>query len=254
MKVKKHPQLNINLAHALSRVRFLLTLTLFLFASSFPAKAVPSQETTNLRTFADWCLNKHKESVETKHTINVLLQVAKTPDCHQALKLLSTRSALYLGNNRIADLKPLSELTNLVILDLNDNQITDLKPLSSLTSLTYLSLENNQIANLKPLSGLTNLAGLSLNNNSITDLKPLSGLTNLTGLFLGNNQITDLKPLSTLTNLSGLFLENNSIASLKPLSTLANLTSLFLGNNQTLTDKTCPVKPESICEFHPFTR
>jgi len=33
------------------------------------------------------------------------------------------------------------------------------------------------------------------------------------------------------------------------LSTLSNLTNLFLHNNQTLTDKTCPVKPKSICRF-----
>jgi hypothetical protein len=126
MKVKKHPQLNINLAHALSGVRFLLTLTLFLFASSFPAKAVPSQETTNLRAFTDWCLNKHNLSVETKHTIDVLLQVAKTPDCHQASSLLSTRTELDLNNNQITDLKPLSGLTNLTFLTFNNNSsLTD---------------------------------------------------------------------------------------------------------------------------------
>jgi len=35
------------------------------------------------------------------------------------------------------------------------------------------------------------------------------------------------------------------------LSTLTNLTELNLSNNPTLTDKTCPVKPESICSFAP---
>jgi internalin A len=39
---------------------------------------------------------------------------------------------------------------------------------------------------------------------------------------------------------------------LLPLSSLINLTELFLYNNQTLTDKTCPVKPESICSFVPL--
>jgi internalin A len=181
MKVKKHHQLKNNSATTLSGVRSLGTLFVFFFVSCFPAYAVPFQETTTARTFADWCLNKHNLKVETKRTIDVLLQVAKTADCHQGSSLLSTRTEL------------------------------------------------------------------DLNNNQITDLKPLSGLTNLTNLYLANNQIIDLKPLSGLTNLTHLDLANNQIADFKPLSGLTNLTRLVVRGNPTLTDKTCPVKPESIC-------
>ena len=74
-------------------------------------------------------------------------------------------------------------------------------------------------------------------------------LSALTILILDNNQITDLKPLSTLTNLTTLTLDNNQITDLKPLSTLTKLAELSLDNNQTLVDKTCPVKPASICIF-----
>jgi internalin A len=55
------------------------------------------KETTIPRTFTDWCLNKNQESVETLHTIDVLLQVAQTTDCHQASELLSTRTELYIN-------------------------------------------------------------------------------------------------------------------------------------------------------------
>jgi|GEM_PF-2110773 len=205
MKAEKHLKRNIYKALRLPGVRPLETLFVFLFVSSFPAQSVPLEETTTSRTFADWCLNKTTESLEIRHTVDVLLQVAETQDCHQAEKLLSTRTELFLSNK----------------------QITDLRPLSGLTNLTFLFLDNNQITDLKPLSGLTNLIGFSLSKNQITDLKPLSGLTNLTQLWLDNNQITDLKPLSGLTN----------------------LTELSLGDAQTLTDKTCPIKPESICTF-----
>ncbi|MBD1804085.1 leucine-rich repeat domain-containing protein [Microcoleus sp. FACHB-SPT15] len=208
-------------------VRFLGTFFGFLFVASFPASAVPLYEATTPRNFADWCLNKTTESLEARHTVNVLLQVANTPDCHQAEKLLST----------------LTELS------LYDKQITDLRPLSGLTNLTALSLDKNQIANLMPLSGLTNLTVLFLSNNSIADLKPLSTLTRLTHLRLNKNQIIDLKPLSTLTNLNRLDLFNNFIADIQPLSSLTNLTRLYLSNNQILTDKTCPVKPASVCSF-----
>jgi internalin A len=78
------------------------------------------------RTFADWCLNKNKESVQTKYTVNVLLQVAQTQDCHQANQILATRTELFLQARQIADLKPLSSLTNLIELYLYNNpMLTD---------------------------------------------------------------------------------------------------------------------------------
>jgi hypothetical protein len=89
MKVCKHLKLNKNPASTLPGVRSLGTLAFFLFVSSFPVQAVSLQETTTPRTFADWCLNKNNLSVKTLHTINALLQVAKTTDCNQASKLLS---------------------------------------------------------------------------------------------------------------------------------------------------------------------
>src|SRR4028119_1396538 len=132
MKVFKHHQLNKNLANTLSGFRPPGTLALFLFVSCCPVQAVSLQETTTPKTFADWCLNKNKESVETLHTINALLQVAKTTDCNQASKLLSALTELSLDSNQIADLKPLSTFTNLTDLDLDNNQIANLKPLSTL--------------------------------------------------------------------------------------------------------------------------
>jgi internalin A len=190
---QKHHQLKNNSATTLSGVRPLGTLFVFFFVSCFPAYAVSLQERTTPKTFADWCLNKNNLSVETLNTINALLQVAKTIDCKQASKLLSALTELSLGSNQIADLKPLSTLTNLTELSLGSNQIADLKPLSTLTNLTELSLDSNQIADLKPLSTLTNLTNLTLYDNQIADLKPLSALTNLTTLWLHNNQIANLK-------------------------------------------------------------
>ena len=258
---------------ALPIVGLLSTLALVQLVSSSPADAIPPQQATAPRTFADWCLDRNNLSVQTRHTVDALLQVAQTTDCHQASKLLSTRTALslnynqitdlkplstltnltelFLINNQITDLRPLSSLTNLIRLYAYENQIADLKPLSTLTNLTFLFLDNNQITDIKPLSTLTNLAYLYLDNNQITDIKPLSTLTNLTNLHLADNQITDLRPLSTLTKLTFILLNNNSIADLKPLSTFTNLTRLDLYNNPSLTDKTCPVKPASTCRFVP---
>ncbi len=162
MKIKKHPQLNLNLAipRTLPPFRPLATLLVFLSVSCSAAKTASLPQTTTARTFADWCLNKANSSVQTHLTVDVLLRVAKTTDCNQASSLLSTRTELSLNNNQITDLTPLSGLTNLTALNLEENQIADLTPLSGLTNLTTLNLANNQIADLRPLSGLTKLSSL----------------------------------------------------------------------------------------------
>jgi len=105
MKVCKHPQLNKNPASTLPGVQPLGTLAFFLFVSSFPAQAASLQEIATPKTFADWCLNKANLSVETKRTIDALLQQAKTTDCDQANKLLSRSTSLDLWQEKISDLR-----------------------------------------------------------------------------------------------------------------------------------------------------
>lgn len=95
---------------------------------------------------------------------------------------------------------------------------------------------------------LKKLRVLDLSSHDISDLSPLAQLTNLRELYLSYNQIRDLSPLAQLTNLNFLFLESNQIGDLSPLSQLTNLNWLFVGENP-IENKTCPVKPASICEF-----
>ena len=123
-------------------------------------------------------------------------------------------------------LRASQELNKQRILDLRENKISDIKPLAALTNLTQLDLGENKISDIKPLAALTNLNQLSISFNQISDVKPLAELTNLTQLYLGANQISDVKPLAELTN----------------------LTQLNLGGNP-IKNTTCPVKPESICNF-----
>ncbi|MEG4858441.1 leucine-rich repeat domain-containing protein [Microcoleus sp. K1-B1] len=119
-----------------------------------------------------------------------------------------------------------------------------------LSSLTGLVLAKNQISDIKPLESLTNLNVLYLQKNQISDIKPLESLTNLTVLYLDNNQISDIKPLESLTNLTVLYVDNNPISDIKPLESLTSLYYLRLSGNP-IAPKTCPLKPESICEWEP---
>jgi internalin A len=213
----------------------------------------------NLSSFAEWCKHKDSLSEEAIYTVEVLLNKAGTSDCNEAEKVLSNLTELYLYDNQITDITPLSGLTNLTILNLNSthttditpllgltnlrqlslsyNQITDITGLSGLTNLTLLYVDDNQITDITALSGLTNLTHLSLESNQITDITGLSELTNLTNLNVYNNQITDITSLSGLTNLTGLSLDSNQITDITSLSGLTNLTELYLNNNQ-ITDIT----------------
>ncbi|MEG4088243.1 leucine-rich repeat domain-containing protein [Microcoleus sp. Pol12B4] len=188
-------------------------------------------------SFADWCKHKDSLSKEARHTVEELLKEAGTSDCNEAEKVLSNLTELYLYNNLIRDITPLSALTNLTSLSLGYNPIRDITPLSALTNLTKLSLYSHQITDITPLSGLSNLTELHLTSNQITDITPLSGLTNLTELHLTSSEITDIIPLSGLTNLTELYLNSNQITDITPLLGLTNLNELCLTNSE-ITDIT----------------
>ena len=180
------------------------------------------------KAFADWCRQKANLSPETKHTVEVLLEKAETTECDAANQKLSSLMKLSLYSNQISDIKPLESLTKLTWLDLGSNKISDITPLASLTNLIFLDLHTNEINDIKPLESSTNLTELDLSSNEISDIKPLASLTNLRGISLYDNQIGDIKQLASLTNLRWLFLYGNPIA-----------------------PKTCPLKPESICNWEP---
>ena len=103
------------------------------------------------------------------------------------------------------------------------NKISDLTPLENLTNLKVLRLGCNAVSDLSPLRNLTNLRWLSLHENRITDVSPLADLTNLYILdifnyyysphWAGNNEITDLTPLRNLINLRALAVDHNPIGS-----------------------------------------
>ena len=140
---------------------------------------------------------------------------------------------LHLGNyyrevskpatpNRISDLTPLKDLTNLTHLDLRWNAVENLVPLRDLRNLTWLILERNVVENLDPLRDLRNLTYLNLQENKIIDISPLANLTSMKTLRLdndyygfgtGDNKISDLNPLRNLRNLEGLRVSLNPVGS-----------------------------------------
>ncbi|MCJ8278858.1 MAG: leucine-rich repeat domain-containing protein, partial [Rivularia sp. ALOHA_DT_140] len=186
------------------------------------------------KTITSWCKNKSTLDEETRITVNLLLERAGTKDCKKAGEKLTNITKLYLSDNNISNLEPISDLTHLTELYLSKNNISNIVALSNLTNLTKLDLSENDITNqnLQPISDLTNLTELNLQQNQIYDIEPLSTLTNLVHLRLSENQISDIELLVSFNKLKTLTLESNQIKELKPLANLTNLEQLRLDNNK----------------------
>jgi internalin A len=242
-----------------------------------PAPTTIAVQSVQPQSFAQWCQRKNSVPAATRHTIDVLLKIARTNNCKSSDSRLRSGTLLNLRNNRISDLRPLASLNNLTYLWLSNNEIDDLTPIASLSNLSELRIDNNRISNLRPVAGLTKVTAVYLSNNQISDLQPLIGLSNVYYIMLDNNQISNLQPLASMRRLSTINLEKNRISDVRPLAALSeSLRELNLNNNQVndlrplaalhkleqlhvrknpLSDKTCPIKrntifPDySVCRF-----
>lgn len=188
----------------------------------------------------------------------------------ESLSKLKKLKHLYLGSpsnykrqNKITDISPLENLTELAFLDLDGNPIQNLSPLKKLQKLKYLSLNavfqptekavnggfgayhvevvgqerlDIPVYNLDfdLIDGLESLEKLLLINNDITDFDFLSRLKNLAYLDISMNPIHDLKAISALTNLTYLRMYDCNLSKF-PLSEVLNrlnlLTRLDMSNN-----------------------
>ena len=96
--------------------------------------------------------------------------------------------------------------------------ITDIRPLSSLKMLSIINLSNNEIETITPLSSLSNITKLYLNNNSISNFPSIDKFPNLKELYLSNNQIKNIKFLSPIsTTIQTVDLHSNQISDITPI-------------------------------------
>jgi|CZCB01.1.fsa_nt_gi Leucine-rich repeat (LRR) protein len=140
-------------------------------------------------------------------------------------------TALLAARNEIKNIDTLSNLTDLQFLDLSVNKINIIKPLESLANLETLGIGNNPIVDITPVSSLRNLEQLSLNGLNLSDLKLVENLDKLTWIYAGANEIIDISHLAKLENLSYLDLTFNKVSDISVLKKLKNLKVLKVSNN-----------------------
>ena len=101
---------------------------------------------------------------------------------------------LWISDNPVSDLSPLSGCTNLIrLFAWRMPNISDLSPLENLTKLEQLEFRGN-IKDISPLVRLTNLRVLQFYGGDISDISPLSGMTELERVRFRHNEVNDISP------------------------------------------------------------
>ncbi len=143
---------------------------------------------------------------------------------------------LFLNENYIKDISPITSLINLVRLKLQDNAIQNVpSSISELKNLIYLDLRNNSISSLpESFSNLVNLKNLLIGFNSFQEFPvQITNLTNLQNIWFSNSKIVSIPNcISKLKNLELLDLRYNQITNVpNSVGDLVSLKKLWLNNN-----------------------
>ena len=106
---------------------------------------------------------------------------------------------LFITNNQLTSLSPLSKLIKLQSLDFSHNKVTALPTWNKNCLLYLLDGSYNKISSVTPLSGLANLNMLNLDyNEKISDIKSLAKCPNLGKLSVYGTKVKDTSAFADL--------------------------------------------------------
>ena len=167
------------------------------------------------------------------------------------LQYMLNLTSLHLEWNRITDITPLANLTQLRKIDLSNSLlVSNIEPLSKLINLDSFIMPGAQVSDISPLRNLTQLETLDLNNQNgtpkLSDISPIADLVELNSLALGGNNISDISALANLTKLHYLMLNVNVISDITPL-----MLNPGIGLNDTIEIDTNPLDATAECIYIP---
>lgn len=152
---------------------------------------------------------------------------------YRALReIISLESLDVSGNYLITDLYPVSQLSELTLLDISNTMISDLFPARNLTKLLLLDISSTGIADLDPIRYNTKIMDLYLDSTLVSSLEPVSGFTSLEILHLGGSSVHDLQPVRAMSMLSELKLDDTPVSDLTPIADLPALERLSISGTQ----------------------
>ncbi|WP_027003260.1 leucine-rich repeat domain-containing protein [Hugenholtzia roseola] len=147
------------------------------------------------------------------------------------LKTLAALEQLDLSNrSQITDLSPLSQLSNLKILNVEKTAIVDIFPIRNLTGLLQLNVSKTQVSDLSALRYALKIKELDISQTPTTDISVVSNFLELEKFYASQTRIADISALENLTQLKDLRLDKTAIKDIKALADLKELQFLDLGN------------------------
>lgn len=143
---------------------------------------------------------------------------------------------LFLRDNQINDFFPISEISELEILDISGNPLSSLKGLEKLENLACFTAADCRIREMPVLPENSQLSSITLRKNQLDNvmfLKNISGAVDVSlksemftyskqylSLDLADNHIWDLTPLSGVKKIHYLHVANNPVENIEILLTL----------------------------------
>jgi protein phosphatase 1 regulatory subunit 7 len=136
------------------------------------------------------------------------------------LDTLTGLEELWLGKNKITEIKGLSALSNLKILSIQSNRLKEITGLESLTSLEELHISHNLLTSISGLEQNKNLRVIDISANPIEHLSGLEGLEHLTEFWASNCKLGSFqeveKQLSDKKELETVYFEGNPLQRQQP--------------------------------------
>lgn len=136
-----------------------------------------------------------------------------------------------VGQPRLSNITPISNLTRLRQVSLNSNSISDITPLGKLENLEELDMIRNKIENINPIANLKKLKKINMSNNFIVDISILRNLTELSYINFDYNYISDISGITGLTQLQVIEMRCNKIKDISAIGSMRTLYFLNLMNN-----------------------
>jgi protein phosphatase 1 regulatory subunit 7 len=128
---------------------------------------------------------------------------------------------LWLGKNKITEIKGLDSLQNLKILSIQSNRIRQISGLDELVHLEELYISHNALSSLEGLEKVRGLRVLDISNNQVASVKGLGHLEDLEELWASYNQIGDFaeveSELKPMAKLNTVYFEGNPLQLKNPI-------------------------------------
>ncbi len=119
-------------------------------------------------------------------------------------KMWETKKVDIANSILIGNLKPLSELTELELVDISNTLIDDLSPLRNLNKLKVLKAGGTPLTNIDALRYSSRLLELDFSRTPLSNIEVLSNLKQLEKLNISYSNINDFNTLTQLINLKSL--------------------------------------------------